>query len=157
MKREYCSKCSRCRERAVVIAKVSYELQADHDGHKHLVSIPDFTVPQCTKCGNISHDFEASEQISRAIRKHVGILQPEQIRAQRERLEISQETLAEMLGVDIGEVQRWENSEELQSRHIDRFLRAFFLLPGLRAVLGEKGTIPINGHDAEAALTTARS
>ena len=139
MKREYCTKCSRCRERAVVIATIPYEVQQDHDGSKYVVSIPDFTVPRCAKCGNISHDYQASEQISRAFRKKAGLLQPEEICSQREKLGLAPKALAEQLGISISVYESWENGGMIQSRSQDRLMRAFFALPDVRAMLAHYG------------------
>jgi putative zinc finger/helix-turn-helix YgiT family protein len=135
MEREFCKKCSRCRERAVVIATIPYEIQVDYDGRKYQVKIPEFSVPRCAKCGNISHDHEASEQISRAFRKQAGLLDSQAIRHHREELGIPQEELADMLGVTAAEVARWERGEQIQQRVADRFLRAFFDMPELRKML----------------------
>ena len=135
MEREFCRRCSKCRERAVVIATVPYEIQVDYDGRKYQVNIPDLSVPRCAKCGNISHDHEASQQISRAFCKQARLLNGDEIRHEREKLELTQEELADMLGVDAAEVARWELGEQIQRRVADRFLRVFFDMPELRKTL----------------------
>ena len=154
MDRKISTMCSKCRERTVALVTIPYQIQIDHDGRKHQVSIPDLNVARCAKCGELYFDHESSEQVSRAFRKQVGLLQPAEIRQQRERLALSQETFAEMLGVEPCEIKRWENSEQIQPRHVDRFLRAFFLLPDLRTVLAQKDTIPLMLSDEKPALST---
>ncbi len=144
MEREFCKKCSKCRERTVVIATIPYELQMEHDRRKYEVSIAALSVPQCTKCGNFSLDHEASDQITCAFRKQIGLLQPEEIRQQREKLGLSQQELADLLDVGASEIAWWENGERLQQRHMDRFLRAFFAVPELRRTLADKQAMQLS-------------
>ena len=143
MVREYCTKCSKCGERTVAIATVPYEVLIDHDGQSFKVAIPDFTVPKCGKCGNISHDQEASEQISRAFRKQAGLLQPDEIRNRRDSLGMSQQSLAEMLAVSVTKYAAWETGELIQTRSQDRFLRAFFIVPELRKTLADRQALEL--------------
>jgi DNA-binding transcriptional regulator YiaG len=138
MEREYCKKCSKCRERAVVIATIPQEMDMTHDGRTYRVSIPDLTVPQCTKCGNFSFDYEADVQIDRAFRRHAGLLQPEQIRQQREALGLQPEDVATALDISLEVYRDWEIGHLIPMRSQDRFLRAFFRLPELRAFLMNK-------------------
>jgi putative zinc finger/helix-turn-helix YgiT family protein len=144
MEREFCKKCSKCRERAVVIATIPYELQMDHDGRKYQVKIADLSVPQCTKCGNFSFDHEASQQIARAFCREAGLLNGAEIRRQREKLGLTQQALAELLDVESSELAWWENGERIQQRHMDRFLRAFFALPELRRTLADKQALALS-------------
>lgn len=144
MEREFCKKCSKCRERAVVIATIPYELQMDHDGRKYQVRIPELSVPRCSNCGNVSLDYEADMQITRAFCKQAGLLDGEEIRRRREKLGLTQEALAELLGVEVRELAWWENGERIQQRHMDRFLRAFFALPELRHALADKQALELS-------------
>lgn len=138
MEREFCTKCSTCNQRTVAFAIVPYEIQVDHDGRKHQVSIPDLSVARCSNCGEIYFDSEASNQVTRAFCKQAGLLTGEEMRRRREKLGLTQEALAELLGVDAHELAWWENGERIQQRHMDRFLRAFFALPELRRTLADK-------------------
>jgi DNA-binding transcriptional regulator YiaG len=143
MEREFSKKCSKCGERAMAIATVPYELQIDHDGQKYQVTISDFTVPKCTKCANISHDAEASEQISLAFRRQAGLLQPDEIRRRRESLGLPQQAVADMLAVPVSKYTAWETGELIQTRSQDRFLRAFFVVPELRKTLADSQALKL--------------
>ncbi len=141
--REFSRKCGKCRQRAVELAAVPYTTQIDHDGRKYTVIIPDLIVPRCANCGTISLDDEANQQISAAFRKQAGLLSPEQIRSQRLALGLTQQTLAELLGVAVFTLSRWETGAQIQQRSLDRFLRAFFKLPELRQALQREGDLAL--------------
>src|SRR6266851_1506077 len=116
MDRQYSKKCGKCRQRAVGLVQVPYSLQIDHDGRKYTVTVPDLVVPKCSNCGTIALDEEANRQISAAFRKEAGLLSPEQIRDQRHRLGLSQQVLADLLGVAASTLSRWETGAQIQQR-----------------------------------------
>jgi putative zinc finger/helix-turn-helix YgiT family protein len=137
--RAFSKKCSKCRQRAVALAVAPYTTQIDHDGRKYTVAIPDLVVPQCANCGTISLDDEANRQISAAFRQQAGLLTPEQIRAHRAALGLTQQALADLLGVAVATLSRWETGAQIQQRALDRFLRSFFKIPELRQALEHEG------------------
>ncbi len=130
--RIFSPKCGKCRQRAVVLASVPYTVQIDHDGRKYTVTLPNLTVPRCSNCGTVALDEEANREISDAFRQQAGLLSPEQIRLKRQTLGLTQQALAEALGVAVSTLSRWETGGQIQQRCLDRFLRAFFDLPDLR-------------------------
>jgi putative zinc finger/helix-turn-helix YgiT family protein len=121
----------------VALANVPYTTQIDHDGRKYTVTIPDFVVPRCDHCGTIALDEEANRQISAAFRKEAGLLAPEQIRQLRSARGLTQQALADLLGVAVSTLCRWETGAQIQQRSLDRFLRAFFALPELQRALAD--------------------
>lgn len=135
--RAFSTKCEKCRQRAVALARMSYTTQMDHDGRKYTVAIPDLLVPQCGNCGTIVLDEEANCRISAAFRQEAGLLSPEQIRRHRTALGLTQQALADLLGVAVFTLSRWETGAQIQQRSLDRFLRAVFGIPELRKALAE--------------------
>jgi putative zinc finger/helix-turn-helix YgiT family protein len=133
--RQFSKKCGKCRARAVALAAVPYTTQIDHDGRKYTVTIPDLVVPRCGTCGTIVLDEEANRQISAAFRTQAGLLSPEEIRQHRVALGLTQQALADLLGVAVSTLSRWETGAQIQQRSLDRFLRASFALPELRQAL----------------------
>jgi putative zinc finger/helix-turn-helix YgiT family protein len=119
MDRQYSKKCGKCRHRTVGLAQAPYTLQVDHDGRKYTVTVPDLVVPRCSNCGTIVLDEDANRQISAAFRKEAGLLSPEQIRDQRQRLGLSQQALADLLGVAASTLSRWETGAQIQQRSFD--------------------------------------
>ena len=137
-------RCGKCRQRAMALATVSYSTPIDHDGRTYTVTIPEFIVPRCGNCGTIALDEEANRQISEAFRKQAGLLTPEQIRQHRAGLGLTQQDMADQLGLAVSTLSRWETGAQIQQRALDRFVRAFFLLPQLRRALasGQINQIP---------------
>jgi DNA-binding transcriptional regulator YiaG len=82
-------------------------------------------------------DNHTGHQINRALRQQLGLLQPEQIRAGRTQLGLSQREFAARLAVAEESVSRWETGAQVQSRVVDRQIRLFFALPEVRANLSK--------------------
>lgn len=127
----------------MALATVNYTTQFTHDGRPYTVSIPGLLVPQCGNCGEISLDPLATEQITVAFRKQVGLLSPEQIRQQRLALGLTQQALADLLGIGVHTLCRWETGGQIQQRAFDRILRAFFKVPELRRALADDQLLSI--------------
>lgn len=144
MEKDFSTKCGKCRERAVALATVSYSVQFDNDGRKYDVDIADLVAPRCEKCGNIILHEEANIRITAEFRKVAGLLTPEEIRYHRERVRLSQEELAEHLGVTMLTLSRWETGELIQPRSLDRFLRAVLTMPELRKTLADKQALVLS-------------
>ncbi len=129
-------KCGTCRARAVVPAVIPrYEAEIDHDGRTYTVTLSDLAVHRCEQCGAVVLDDAANERISQALRRQAGLLTPEEIRARRQALGLTQKALAERLGIAEGTLSRWETGDQIQQRSLDRFLRVLFGFPSVRAVL----------------------
>ncbi len=144
MEQAFSTKCGKCCERAVALATVSYSVQIDNDGRKYEVTIPDLVAPRCAKCGNIVLHEEANCRITAEFRKVAGLLTPEEIRYHRERVALSQDQLAEHLGVTLLTLGRWETGELIQPRSLDRFLRAVLTMPELRKTLADKQALVLS-------------
>jgi putative zinc finger/helix-turn-helix YgiT family protein len=111
------------------LAIVPYSATIEFDGRAYCVEIPALTVPQCANCENIGLDEEADRHISAAFRREARLATPEQIREGRERLGLTQTEFADLLGVGVVTVSRWESGAQIQQRAMDRFLRVCFASP----------------------------
>src|SRR5260370_40074315 len=100
-------RCSKCRQREVVPQLIPYTAEINHDGSMYSVHLPALEIPKCRACGNLLFDNRADEQINRALRAHLRLLSPEQIRKNRKGLELSQPELAERPGVADETLSRW--------------------------------------------------
>jgi putative zinc finger/helix-turn-helix YgiT family protein len=134
-----------CGAREVRPCRISHELQKAHDGRLHLLRISDLSVTKCAGCGEIYFGNEADRQISAALRKHLRLLAPEEILAQRQTLGLRQKDLAESLGVAVETISRWEGGGLIQSRAMDNLLRIYFSLPQVRKALSTKGQTLLAG------------
>ena len=130
-------RCTNCGERAVELATICHTAKVKHDNRTYTVDVPKLEVPRCKKCGELVFDDLADEQISRALRSQLHLLTPDQIREGIERLEMTQRQLANRLGTAEATVSRWCSGAVIQSRSMDKFLRAFFASPETREVLAQ--------------------
>ena len=102
--------CPRCRKREVRSTTIRHVSRVRHDGELHTVVVPRLEVPQCGNCGEYVFDNHADDQISQALRAKLHLLTPEQIRANREALGLSNKQEADLLGVAEEWVSQWERT-----------------------------------------------
>ena len=127
--------CPSCGERNVYPASVAYAAEIKYDGLTHAIAIPALEVPQCGSCSELLFDTGADDQIDTAIRSHLKLLTPSQIRSRRKELDLTQKQLAERTGAAEATISRWENGALIQARTNDNLLRVVFGLNEVRRVL----------------------
>jgi putative zinc finger/helix-turn-helix YgiT family protein len=128
-------KCPNCRQRAVSSDVVEYTTRIEHDGRAYDVSVPRLRVLKCAQCGEVNLPRESEEQVTDALRSAAGLLPPEEIRAGRLALGLTQKALAEQLDIAEATLCRWETGAQIQQRAFDKLLRAYFDVPELRTYL----------------------
>lgn len=130
--------CPACRNRTVYPATVDYLRTLEHDGQTYEVGVPLLDVPQCRDCNKLVMVNAASQRITDALRQAAGLLPPEEIRRLREANQLTQRELADYLQVAVETVSRWESGAQLQQRSMDRWMRMFFKIPGIRHCLDQQ-------------------
>lgn len=98
--------------------------------------------PPCETCGELVFTSAADEQISDALRAHLRLLTPAQMRQGMKALGLNQQELAQKLGVAKETISRWVNGALIQSRAMDNLLRVYFAFPQVRAALRGTGQDP---------------
>jgi len=131
--RQYPIACHACRRGSVAPVSEDRTLNVRYDGALHSIRVPELPVRRCADCGAATFGIDTEDAIHRALRCHLNLLQPEEIRANRKALNLTQEQLAEAIGCAAESLSRWENGAIIQSRSYDRLMRAYFHLPALRA------------------------
>jgi putative zinc finger/helix-turn-helix YgiT family protein len=125
-----------CRERAVRRTTLErYSISVDHDGRGYDLVVDDLEVLQCENCGAMVLEDSANKRISDALRRAVGLLLPEEIVANRNRLGLTQKQLASHLRIAESTLCRWETGAQIQQRAMDGLLRVFFQSAEARAIL----------------------
>lgn len=120
-------RCSTCGKIAVSPAVVRTTAAVKHHGRTHKVRVRDLHVLKCGSCAALVFQNDSHEQIARALRHQLGLLQPEEIREGRKRAkDITQEQLAQAIDAAVATVSRWETGTVIQSRRADKALRRFF-------------------------------
>ncbi len=114
---------------------IDREFDVKHDGKQYTMPVRDLQVERCDSCGEVTLGVESDDRIDAALREHLGLLTPAQIRHNRKALRLTQAQLAEFIGCASETLSRWENGAIVQSRGADRLLRAYFALPSLRSFL----------------------
>jgi transcriptional regulator with XRE-family HTH domain len=124
-------RCLQCGKDEVRPATVRYETKVKHHGKMHEVCVPELSVLQCAHCGEFLFGSDADEQIARALRTKVGLLQPDEIVSKRNKRGWTQAKLAEAMSSAVATVSRWESGTLIQSVRSDKHLRQCLDGPGL--------------------------
>lgn len=128
-------KCAKCRQAAVSQVSKRYETTREHDGRTYSLAIPDLSLLVCGNCGNQIVPDDSDDRLNDALRDAAGLLKPREIREFRTRLQLTQELMADDIGIAKETLSRWETGAQIQQRAFDNFLRAYFHMPSLRAFL----------------------
>jgi len=127
--------CRHCGEREVTLAKTNYPAEVRHDGRLHKFTIADLKLPICQACGEKVFTEKVDAQITDALRRHLNLLTPDQIRDAIKRVGMSQKGVAQCLGIAEATLSRWLSEVQIQSRSMDNLLRVFFGFPEVRVAL----------------------
>ena len=131
-------RCHVCGQHSLRRVKQPYEYETSHDGRAPVkIRIPDLEVTVCTnpECrpeepgDTLLLDDAAILRITIETYRQLGLLTPDEIRAGRERLGMTQQELQEVLGLGGNTLSRWESARIYQSRSLDRLLRLVFTFP----------------------------
>jgi putative zinc finger/helix-turn-helix YgiT family protein len=103
------------------------------------VAVPSAKHLRCRKCGEIVLRLRDAKRLQEdavaAYRSKYGLMSADEIRALRERFELTQSELAKLLRLGANTVSRWESGRNAQSAAMDILLRLIRDLPGSLAYL----------------------
>ena len=128
-------RCPECGRAELQPANIAYDAEVKHDGRLYAFHIPQLQVNKCGACGEVLFGNVADDQISQALREHLVLLSPEQIRDALSALDLKQKDLAERIGVAAETISRWMSGTQIQSRAMDNLMRLFFAFDTVRAAL----------------------
>lgn len=128
-------RCRQCRQETVVPTRIDYPAKVNYDGRLVSFVAKGIEIPICQNCGDKRFTLKVDDQINAALCAHLGLLTPEHIRAEVERLGLSQKQVAERLGIAEATLSRWVSKQVIQSRAMDNYLRVFFQFPEVRTAL----------------------
>lgn len=134
--------CRHCGQREVALVKTNYDAEVRHDGRLYTFTIADLELPVCQACGERVFTEKVDAQVNDALRKHLNLLTPAQIRAAIKRVGMSQKDLAKRLGIAEATLSRWLGEVQIQSRSMDTLLRIFFGFPEVRVALCGDSQVP---------------
>ncbi len=137
-------KCPKCRQQRLVEVSQAYSTSRDHDGRTYPIVIPNLELLLCEACGNRIIPAKSDDQLSDALRLAAGLLSPQELRNGRRQLGLTQERMANDLGIAEATLSRWETGAQIQQRAFDKLLRAYFELPEFRAYLAaDSARLPV--------------
>ncbi|MBI3411560.1 MAG: hypothetical protein HY040_24795 [Planctomycetes bacterium] len=132
-------RCRKCGKSQVQMATIRYDAEARHDGRLYAFTVPDLAIPICRACGEKVFTEKVDDQINSALRSHLRLLTPAEIRAALERIGMTQKVIADRLGIAEATLSRWLTETQIQSRAMDNLLRVYFAFPDVRsALLGQE-------------------
>lgn len=137
--------CAACGKDAVVLKQIPYDARVRHDGKLHTFHISTLGVDECEHCGERYFTVDTDEQISLALRRFLGLLLPEEIRAGLAQCSVNQRTFAEHLGIAAETVCRWLSGAAIQTRSMDNMMRLYFSLAAVREALANPRSICAEG------------
>ena len=143
--KEFPCKCNRCATLQVIVKTIEYQAEVRHDGRNYSFTISDFEIMFCEGCSENVFTEKVDKQINDAMRKHIGLMSPAEIRAGIKRIGMSQKAIAESLGLAEATLSRWLNETQIQSRAMDNLLRMFFAFRKARTILASETPDPTFG------------
>lgn len=128
-------RCRHCGRHEVYPAVIRYDAEDRYDGRLYAFTVPKLNAPVCRACKQMVVTIDVDDQINAALREHLHLLKPAEMRAALARVGMTQKEAAERLGVAEETLSRWLNDVQIQSRAMDNLLRAFFAFPAVREAL----------------------
>ena len=128
-------KCRHCGQQEVYPAVIRYDAEDRFDDRLYSFTVPELKAPVCRSCKKMVVTLDVDDQISDALRAHLHLLTPAEMRAGLERIGLSQKEAANLLGISEETLSFWLNDVQIQSRAMDNLLRSFFAFPALRDAL----------------------
>lgn len=92
-------------------------------GSKAVVLHTFIPVHYCVECGFEFTGEQAADKRHETVCRHLGLLAPVEILALRTKLQLSRAAFAELTGIGVASIARWESGELLQSRSNDNLMR----------------------------------
>lgn len=129
------ARCHHCRKTEVVPITIEYQASVRHDGRLHEFTIPALQISACRACGEKVFTEQVDEQINNALRAHLHLLTPSQIRDGLKQVGLTQKEAARRLGIAEATLSRWLSGAQIQSRALDNLLRTYFAFPQVREAL----------------------
>jgi putative zinc finger/helix-turn-helix YgiT family protein len=127
--------CHRCKGAIVLRYAPPSIWEIKYDGAIRQVPVERMPEWHCTACDASTLHDDSDEILQEALRKHMCLLRPMELRDARKALDLDQKELAELIGCASESLSRWETGSVVQSRAYDRLLRLFFYLPEARDML----------------------
>src|SRR5947209_2958076 len=122
-------KCPVCGHQPLVPRLIDDTFEYGTDSECVLVHAHEVPVEVCENCGESYSGPTAAAVRHRAICQALRLLTPEQIKALREQLGLTQSQFARLTGIGEATISRWERGRLVQTKALDRYLRLLHSRP----------------------------
>ncbi len=116
-------RCPSCGRGALVARVIRDEFEYGPEDDRITVVAECVPVLECPACGETLYGPDAARARHQAICRALGLLTPEQIKGVREKLGKKQAEFADLTGIGVATLSRWEQGRLIQTRALDRYLR----------------------------------
>src|SRR5580698_5387522 len=116
------SRCPVCGNGVLCSRLLDETFNFDLDDERIEVHVKNVPVKQCDQCAAQLSGPEAAKIEHEAICRAAGFLTPEEIKALRKGLDLSQEELARIVGLEVATISRMERGQLLPNRSSDNLL-----------------------------------
>jgi putative zinc finger/helix-turn-helix YgiT family protein len=116
-------RCPTCGQGTLVARVIRDEFEYGPEDDRITIVAEGVPVLECSACGETLYGPEAARVRHQAICRTLGLLTPEQIKGVREKLGKKQAEFAELTGIGVATLSRWEQGRLIQTRALDRYLR----------------------------------
>src|SRR6266446_4600156 len=107
-------RCRHCGASDVYLATIRFDTDERYDGRDYHLTIPSLEAPVCRACHQMVVTEKVDDQLNAALRAHLHLLTPEEIRAGLEHVGMSQKDAAESLGIADEILSSWLNEFQIQ-------------------------------------------
>ena len=142
----YPRRCAVCGDVSVSRCRIPCNAEVRHDEKLHAFSIASLGIDQCERCGEQFFTKSTDEEINLALRSHLGLLTPHEIRAGLNLCDVNQKEFAEHLGIAAETVSRWLTGASIQTRTLDKLMRLYFTMPDVRVAPSNVEAVPIENR-----------
>jgi putative zinc finger/helix-turn-helix YgiT family protein len=142
--------CPSCGRGALVPRVIRDEFEYGPEDERITIVAEGVPVLECPACGETLYGPDAARVRHQAICLTLGLLTPEQIKGVREKLGKKQAEFAELTGIGVATLSRWEQGRLIQTRALDRYLRVLENTPAAVRVLER-----LRGQETEAMMLEA--
>jgi putative zinc finger/helix-turn-helix YgiT family protein len=113
--------CLRCGSAAVESAY--REVEFDYGGREKPFRVKaTFPLTTCRECGFTSVEGDGETLQHEAACRHLGVMTPAEIQTLREKMNLAQKDLAELTGLGVASISRWERGLVIQNKACDQLL-----------------------------------
>lgn len=105
--------------------QISYNAKIKHGGQLYQFLIEALPIDQCESCCEQWFTLDTDEALQAGLRKHLGLLSPDEIIKRLQELGLSHTAFARRIGVPSETLAHWLSGHAVQNRMMDILMRQY--------------------------------